>query len=73
MLGRRRGRRAALCTDWFRPLTQRSRRLLRTPNPVLWPEHFDLGVTLDEVNYGVSLGDEFHAAPVRVCRPVEAA
>jgi len=25
--------------------------------PVLWPEHFDVGVTLDEVNYGVSPGD----------------
>lgn len=25
--------------------------------PVLWPEHFDLAVTVDEVNYGVSLGD----------------
>ncbi|GAA4580203.1 hypothetical protein GCM10023194_07910 [Planotetraspora phitsanulokensis] len=25
--------------------------------PVLWPEHFDLAITLDEVNYGVSLGD----------------
>jgi hypothetical protein len=25
--------------------------------PVLWPEHFDLGIALDEVNYGVSAGD----------------
>ena len=25
--------------------------------PVLWPEHFDLGISLDEVNYGVSPGD----------------
>jgi hypothetical protein len=25
--------------------------------PVLWPEHFDLGISLDEVNYGVSAGD----------------
>ena len=24
---------------------------------VLWPEHFDLGLALDEVNYGVSAGD----------------
>jgi hypothetical protein len=22
--------------------------------PVLWPEHFDLGIKLDEVNFGVS-------------------
>ena len=25
--------------------------------PVLWPEHFDLGITRAEVNYGVSPGD----------------
>ncbi|GAY13121.1 hypothetical protein [Pseudonocardia sp. N23] len=25
--------------------------------PVLWPEHFDLAVTVDRVNYGVSPGD----------------
>jgi hypothetical protein len=25
--------------------------------PVLWPEHFDLAITVDEINYGVSLGD----------------
>ncbi len=25
--------------------------------PVLWPEHFDLGISLAEVNYGVSPGD----------------
>ena len=27
------------------------------PDVVLWPEHFDLGITLDQVNYGVSAGD----------------
>ena len=36
---------------------------------VLWPEHFDLGVTLDEVNYGASLGDGFHAAPYAYVGP----
>lgn len=25
--------------------------------PVLWPEHFDLAISLHEVNYGVSVGD----------------
>jgi hypothetical protein len=25
--------------------------------PILWPEHFDLAVVVDEVNYGVSPGD----------------
>jgi hypothetical protein len=28
------------------------------PEPVLWPEHFDVSITLDEVNYGVSPGDD---------------
>jgi succinate dehydrogenase / fumarate reductase, iron-sulfur subunit len=30
----------------------------RPPVPVLWPEHFDVGITLDAVNYGVSTGDD---------------
>ncbi|GGM13746.1 hypothetical protein ACFFX1_32025 [Dactylosporangium sucinum] len=33
------------------------RRLTTDAAPVLWPEHFDVGVSLDEVNYGVSTGD----------------
>jgi hypothetical protein len=28
------------------------------PVPVLWPEHFDVGITIDAVNYGVSPGDD---------------
>lgn len=31
--------------------------------PVLWPEHFDIGLSLDTVNYGVSPGDETSAEP----------
>jgi hypothetical protein len=31
--------------------------------PVLWPEHFDVGITVDEVNYGVSPGDGFLDEP----------
>lgn len=26
-------------------------------DPVLWPEHFDVGIAFDDVNYGVSPGD----------------
>lgn len=29
----------------------------RPQEPVLWPEHFDLGVTVEAVNYGCSPGD----------------
>ncbi len=28
------------------------------PTPTLWPEHFDVGITLDKVNYGGSPGDD---------------
>jgi hypothetical protein len=31
--------------------------------PVLWPEHFDLGITVGEVNYGFSAGDEQISEP----------
>lgn len=31
--------------------------------PVLWPEHFDVGISVDEVNYGLSLGDDFYGEP----------
>jgi len=37
--------------------------------PVLWPEHFDLGITLDEVNYGVSPGDGFLGRPYAYVGP----
>ena len=33
------------------------RRFAPDQTPVLWPEHFDVGISLDEVNYGVSTGD----------------
>ena len=29
----------------------------------LWPEHFDLGLSMAEVNYGVSPGDDLHVEP----------
>jgi hypothetical protein len=31
--------------------------------PVLWPEHFDVAIRVDGVNYGVSPGDGFLAEP----------
>ena len=37
--------------------------------PVLWPEHFDLAITVDEVNYGVSPGDEHVAEPYAYVGP----
>jgi hypothetical protein len=37
--------------------------------PVLWPEHFDLGIAVDEVNYGISLGDGGHQRPYAYVGP----
>lgn len=48
---------------------QALRRLAPDQTPVLWPEHFDVGVTLDEVNYGVSLGDSFLDEPYMYVGP----
>jgi len=39
------------------------RRLAPAADPVLWPEHFDVGITLDGVGYGVSPGDVHFALP----------
>ncbi|MFL6023752.1 MAG: hypothetical protein ACJ72O_10480, partial [Marmoricola sp.] len=36
---------------------------------VLWPEHFDLGITVAEVNYGISPGDGYLAVPYAYIGP----
>jgi len=33
------------------------RRLAPDEPPVLWPEHFDVGIRVDDINFGVSPGD----------------
>jgi hypothetical protein len=37
--------------------------------PILWPEHFDVGISLDEVNYGVSAGDTTIGEPYAYVGP----
>jgi hypothetical protein len=37
--------------------------------PILWPEHFDVGVTVGEVNYGVSPGDDAIPEPYAYVGP----
>jgi hypothetical protein len=37
--------------------------------PILWPEHFDVAITVDEVNYGVSGGDTAHPQPYAYIGP----
>lgn len=45
------------------------RRFAPREAPVLWPEHFDLAVTVDEVNYGVSAGDGYLPVPYAYVGP----
>lgn len=42
---------------------------IQEQHPVLWPEHFDVAVTEEEVNYGVSPGDDFHPLPYAYVGP----
>ncbi|HWD01345.1 MAG TPA: hypothetical protein VG674_02625 [Amycolatopsis sp.] len=39
--------------------------------PVLWPEHFDVAITVGDVNYGVSPGDGFLPQPYAYVGPHE--
>lgn len=43
--------------------------VLPDQHPVLWPEHFDVAATDDEVNYGVSAGDDYHSTPYAYVGP----
>jgi hypothetical protein len=45
------------------------RALAEDVTPVLWPEHFDVAVTLEEVNFGVSGGDSFLDEPYAYVGP----
>jgi len=47
------------------------RELDPTQRPILWPEHFDVGITVDRVNYGVSPGDGGIAVPYAYVGPWE--
>jgi hypothetical protein len=59
----------ALLLDWFVRGDRALRRFAPSEEPILWPEHFDLGITLDEVNYGVSPGDAGHPGPYAYVGP----
>lgn len=39
------------------------------PTITLWPEHFDVGATVEEVNYGGSPGDDDHDTPYAYVGP----
>jgi hypothetical protein len=60
---------AALLEGWFVRGDEGLRAFAPESAPVLWPEHFDLGITLDEVNYGASPGDSGHQRPYAYVAP----
>ena len=60
---------AGYLADCFATGDAALRRLAPELTPVLWPEHFDVGVTVDEVNYGVSLGDSAVPEPYAYVGP----
>jgi len=47
------------------------RRFAPDQEPVLWPEHFDVGIAVDGVNYGVAPGDAFCPEPYAYIGPTE--
>lgn len=60
---------AEVLAGWFAAGDAALRTLAPGAEPVIWPEHFDLGITLDEVNYGVSPGDAAHPRPYAYVGP----
>ena len=43
--------------------------VLPEQDPILWPEHFDVGAAMGDINYGVSAGDDFHDLPYAYVAP----
>jgi hypothetical protein len=61
-------RAAAVIADAF-AVGNTALRALADEQPVLWPEHFDIGIRVDKVNYGVSPGDAFESTPYAYLGP----
>jgi hypothetical protein len=62
---------AVRLAGWFALGDAALRRIGGPAEPVLWPEHFDLGVTVDAVNYGASPGDAARPGPYLYVGPHE--
>ena len=60
---------AATLAAWLARADEALRQLAPGETPVLWPEHFDLAVTVDEVNYGASCGDAWSTEPYAYVGP----
>ncbi|HEY5856170.1 MAG TPA: hypothetical protein VIW24_19565 [Aldersonia sp.] len=55
--------------EWFSLGDKALRLFAPEQTPVLWPEHFDLGIIVGAANYGVSLGDDEIAEPYAYIGP----
>ena len=60
---------AGLLLGWFARGDRALRELAPGEEPILWPEHFDLGIAVGEVPYGVSPGDSGHPQPYAYVGP----
>ena len=63
---------AATILDWYRIGDAALRIFAPEQEPILWPEHFDIGIVVDETNYGVSPGDDFENGPYAYVSPWQA-
>ena len=49
--------------DWYLMADAALRVMAPRQTPILWPEHFDVAILLDDTSYGASPGDAFHPMP----------
>jgi hypothetical protein len=61
----------AAIASWFATGDAALRTAFDGVQPILWPEHFDLGVTVDEVTFGVSPGDAWVPEPYAYVAPFQ--
>jgi hypothetical protein len=54
---------ARLIQDWYLMADAALRVMAPRQTPILWPEHFDVAILLDDTSYGASPGDGFHPMP----------
>lgn len=54
---------AFLIQDWYLRADAALRVVAPRETPILWPEHFDVAILLDDTSYGASPGDSVHATP----------
>ncbi len=60
---------AAVILEAFARANAALRAFAPDEQPVLWPEHFDIAISVDEVTYGVSPGDAYLAEPYAYVGP----